>query len=173
MSFVCVNLNNRPCNSLEYHGYQHVIRIEYGIWFCSFLLIVSHEWLDELIIWHEFLVPYIVVLCFRWTGQTRSNIDGRCVNSLFHPLLLWCRWVSMPWWPPATSFQYLSLCSQSASFTYCGAVANQSQGCAPPDCVVSLSLALVSTYCSLACQIPYGQVLDMVAWYIKRYSYGK
>ncbi|ONM33095.1 Septin and tuftelin-interacting protein 1 homolog 1 [Zea mays] len=47
----------------------------------------------------------------------------------------------MPWWPPATSFHYLSLCSQSASSTYCGTVANQSQGCAPPDCVVSLSLA--------------------------------
>jgi hypothetical protein len=36
LSFVCVNLNNRPCNWLEYHGCKHFIRIEYGIWFCSY-----------------------------------------------------------------------------------------------------------------------------------------
>ncbi|ONM18637.1 Homeodomain leucine zipper family IV protein [Zea mays] len=32
-------------------------------------------------------------------------------------------------------------CREFASSTYCGTVANQSQGCAPPDCVVSMSLA--------------------------------
>nr|ACF79961.1 unknown [Zea mays] len=51
------------------------------------------------------------------------------------------RWVSMPWWPLATPFQYSSLCSQSASSTCCGTVANQHRDHATPDCVVSSSLA--------------------------------
>jgi hypothetical protein len=37
----------------------------------------------------------------------------------------------------------------------CGTVTNQHQNHAPPDCVVSSSLAPVSTYCSLVLPVKY------------------